>query len=126
MVPAPCNLCRRDFLAASGAGFGALAFGAMSLLEARRAAAAPKIDPLRPFAPRVADFKPRAKSVIFLFMVGGPSQVDTFDYKPELQKLGGKPVPQSFRKALETTRHANVFHGCKDELLASPFKFAQH
>src|SRR5688572_26876510 len=89
-------------------------------------AAAPHIDPLNPFLPRRPHFAPRAKSVIFLFMVGGPSQVDSFDYKPELQKLGGKPVPESIRKALEATRHANVFHGCKDELLASPFKFTQH
>jgi len=58
--------------------------------------------------------------------VGGPSQVDTFDYKPELQKLAGKPVPESLKKAVLATRHANVFHGCKDELLASPFSFAQH
>ena len=58
------------------------------------------IDPLRPFAPRMPHFTPRAKSVIFLFMVGGPSQVDTFDYKPELQKLSGKPVPASLRKAI--------------------------
>ncbi|MDB5298439.1 MAG: hypothetical protein JWO87_102 [Phycisphaerales bacterium] len=64
--------------------------------------------------------------MIFLFMVGGPSHVDTFDYKPELQKLNGKPVPDSLRKAVERTRFANVFHGCKDELLASPFSFKQY
>src|SRR6185436_12639184 len=86
----------------------------------------PLIDPLNPFLPRRPHFAPRAKSVIFLFMVGGPSQVDTFDYKPELQKLHGKPTPASIKKAVEATRHANVFHGCKDELFASPFKFSQH
>src|SRR5688500_7800526 len=101
---AACSHCRRDFLATAGGGFGALAFGAMNLLDARRASAAPKIDPLAPFVPRKPDFKPKAKSVIFLFMVGGPSQVDTFDYKPELQKLGGQPVPKSFRDGLEKTR----------------------
>lgn len=59
-------------------------------------------------------------------MVGGPSQVDTFDYKPELQKPGGKTVPESIRKAVEATPFANVFHGCKDELLAGPFAWKRH
>ena len=59
-------------------------------------------------------------------MVGGPSHVDLFDYKPELQKLNGRPVPDSIRKAVNATKFANVFHGCKDELMASPFQFAQH
>ena len=59
-------------------------------------------------------------------MVGGPSHVDTFDYKPELQKLNGKPVPDSIRKAVNATKFANVFHGCKDELMGSPYKFSQH
>src|SRR5690606_33508960 len=79
-----------------------------------------------PFAPRAPHFTPRARSVIFLFMVGGPSQVDTFDHKPLLQKLHGKPDPESLRKAVEATRHANVFHGCKDELLASPYSWKQY
>ena len=59
-------------------------------------------------------------------MVGGPSQVDTFDYKPTLQQLHGKPVPDSIRKAVTATKFANVFHGCKDELLGSPWKFQQY
>lgn len=71
-------------------------------------------------------FAPRAKSVIFLFMVGGPSQIDTFDYKPLLVELDGKPVPTSFRDALNATRHANVFHGCDDMILKSPFAFKQY
>ncbi len=121
-----CKCGRRDFLRLSGAGFGALAFSALRQLEAAPSAAPPAIDPLAPFAPRRPHFAPRAKSVIFLFLVGGPSPVDTFDYKPELQKLAGKPVPGSVRKAVEASKHANVFRDCKDELLASPFKFSQH
>src|SRR5436853_1670591 len=121
------NHSRRDFLARAGAGFGALAFGALSLLDARGEHAKLRtIDPLNPFSPRQPDFKPTAKSVIFLFMVGGPSHVDTFDYKPELQKINGKPVPESLRKTVQATKFANVFHGCKDELMASPFQFRQH
>src|SRR5215204_6248197 len=121
------NCTRRDFLARTSAGFGALAFGALSALNARgEGAKLRKIDPLNPYAPRKPHFAPKAKSVIFLFMVGGPSHVDTFDYKPELQKLNGKPTPDSIRKAVQATRFANVFHGCKEELLASPFKFEQY
>ncbi len=86
----------------------------------------PVIDPLNPFASRISPVAPKAKSVIFLFMVGGPSQVDTFDYKPDLQRLNGKPVPDAIRKAVEGTRHANVFHGCKDELMGSPYAWRQY
>ena len=124
MFVQPCNCSRRDFLARSGGGFAALAAGALA--AGSRATAAPAVDPLNPYAPRPPHRPPRATSVIFLFMVGGPSQVDTFDYKPLLQKLDGKPVPESIKAAVEATRHANVFHGCKPELMASPFHFAQH
>ena len=84
------------------------------------------IDPVHPFAPRQPHIAPKAKSVIFLYMVGGPSQVDTFDYKPTLQKLNGKPVPDSLKEAVKKSRHANVFQGCKEELMASPFGWKQY
>ena len=120
---------RRQFLSSLGLGFG---LTALQTLDSKRLTGSePKkqvrsIDPLNPFASRLPDFAPRAKSVISLFMVGGPSQIDTFDYKPLLQSLDGQPVPESIRKAVEATRHANVFHGCKKELMASPYKFAQY
>ncbi len=117
---------RRDFLGSITGGFGALALEALLQREARAAAPALKIDPINPFLPRAPHFAPKAKSVIFLFMVGGPSSIDTFDYKPELQRLHGQPVPASIREALKKSRHHNVFEGCKDELMASPFKFSQH
>jgi hypothetical protein len=122
------SISRRDFLVRAGAGFGTLALGALLRQDARAETAfrRPVIDPLNPFAARLPHFAPKAKSVIFLYMVGGPSHVDTFDYKPELQKLDGKPVPDSLKKAVESTKFANVFHGCKPELMASPFKFSQH
>ena len=125
-VGAPSS-SRRRFLHQMGAGFGAVALRALWRLEAQAAGKpAVDLDPLNPFAARPPHFAPRAKSVIFLFMVGGPSHVDTFDYKPELQKLNGKPVPDSIRKAVNGTKFANVFHGCKDELMGSPYKFSQH
>ena len=78
---------RRELLRSSGCGFGMLALRAML---ADRAAAKP--DPLAPKAPH---HEPRAKRVIFLWMQGGPSQVDMFDYKPELERHDGKPLPYS-------------------------------
>jgi hypothetical protein len=126
MFATPSHCSRRHFLGRMGTGFGALALGALSQWESPAANVNRALDPLNPFTPRPPDFQPRAKSVIFLFMVGGPSPVDTFDYKPTLQRLHGQPVPASLRKAVEATRFANVFHGCKDELMASPFPWAQH
>ncbi|HQR43867.1 MAG TPA: DUF1501 domain-containing protein, partial [Gemmatales bacterium] len=86
---------RRQFLQRTGAGFGALALSTLLRHDLARGQDTPKIDPLNPFLPRRPHFAAKAKSVIFLYMVGGPSQVDTFDYKPTLQKLAGKPVPAS-------------------------------
>ena len=128
MTHANCHCSRRRFLGQLGAGFGTLAFEALRREQVRAASPVrrPAIDPLQPFAPRAPHFAPRAKSVIFLFMVGGPSQVDTFDYKPQLQKLGGQPLPASLRQAIEQTKFANVTHGCEDKLLASPYSWSQY
>jgi len=117
---------RRDFLRSLGGGLGVVACAA---IESQIRAQSPDrrsvgdFDPLNPHAPRTPHFAPRAKSVIFLFMVGGPSQIDTYDYKPLLDKLDGKPVPSTIRDALNATRHANVFHGCDDVILKSPYAF---
>jgi hypothetical protein len=77
---------RREFLMKSGAGFGALALS--SLLQASETSA------LRPH------YAMKAKSVIFLFMEGGPSALDTFDPKPKLNDLAGKPLPPSFKPVI--------------------------
>ena len=119
---------RRSFIGKLGAGFGALALEALLRQDARAAhpGTMPAIDPLHPYAPRAPHFAPKARSVIFLYLVGGPSQVDTFDYKPTLQKLNGQPLPESIRKAVQATKLANVLHDVKDELFASPFGWKQH
>ena len=89
MVPARPETERREFLRRLGGGFGTLAFGALSGgFPAGSSAVAAAPDPLRPLAARPAPMPPRATSVIVLFLVGGPSQVDTFDHKPLLQRLG--------------------------------------
>ena len=82
---------RRHFFRDCGVGLGGLALG--SLLHRDTAAAAASVSPLAPKAPH---FPAKVKAVIFLFMAGGPSQLELFEPKPELNKLHGKPIPQSF------------------------------
>jgi hypothetical protein len=66
-------------------------------------------------------FPARVKRVIHLFMNGGPSQMDTFDPKPELNRLDGKPLPDSVRKKLQPTQRNRV-----GSVFGSPFKFRRH
>ena len=89
---------RRQFLMRSGGGLGALA---LQYLLARdgRALAAPAVE-FKPLVARPPHFAPRAKSVIFLFMEGGPSHLDLFDPKPELDRLAGQPMPASFGRPI--------------------------
>lgn len=84
------------------------------------------LDVDNPLAAKSPDFPAKIRSVIILFLVGGPSQIDTFDYKPLLKDLHGKPVPELFKNNLSGSKYANVFHGCKDELMASPYQWQQH
>src|ERR1700727_2527841 len=80
-------LTRRDLLRRAGTGFGMLGLAALLADEHARAA------PPSPLAPRPPHFPAKAKRVVHLFMNGGPSQVDTFDPKPMLEKYVGKPIP---------------------------------
>ena len=84
---------RRRFLRDSFCGFGTLALASMLQQERVRAAVT------NPLAAKPSHFPAKATSVIFLFMSGGPSQVETFDPKPLLNKLSGQPRPQEFRGA---------------------------
>jgi len=86
---------RREFLTDAFGGFGALAVGAMLQQESLRAAG---LNPLAPKPPHVPD-KAKAKAVIFLFMSGGPSHMETLDPKPLLNKLNGQKRPASFGEA---------------------------
>ena len=85
---------RRDFLSRAGTGFGALALA--YLLERDRLLAAPSEPLANPLSPKLAHFPAKAKRVIFLFMEGGPSHLDTFDYKPKLREFAGQRLPESF------------------------------
>ncbi len=92
---------RREFLSDAFCGFGGLAFGAMLEQEHLRAAANKSFDNPQgnPLAPKPPHKSAKAKSVIFLFLAGGPSHVDTFDPKPLLNKLDGQKRPSSFGEA---------------------------
>ncbi len=104
-------LSRRRMLQSAAAGFGYMALAGLSAEQALADAA-------KPLARKDGHHKARAKRVIFVFMHGGPSQVDTFDYKPELQKRDGKEMP--------TTGSALVEKSTGRKLMASPWKFARH
>src|SRR6266478_3021963 len=85
-------LTRRQLLRRTGSGLGMLGlFGVMS--DAGLLDAAPAIDPRNPLAPRPAHFPARAKNIIHIYLNGGPSQVDTFDPKPLLDRYAGRPLP---------------------------------
>ncbi len=110
------ELTRRAFLRRSGVGLGAMALG--SLLTAGLAADGSA----NPLAPRQPHFAPRAKRVIYLHMVGAPSQLDLFDHKPGLVKYDGQPCPEEFIKGkrfaflrghpkIGASRHAFRRHG---------------
>jgi len=88
----PIAATRREFLARGAGGLASIAL-AWLLEQDRARAAGPRVGPQ---APRPPHFTPRARSVIFLFMHGGPSHLETFDPKPELQRLAGQPLPPSF------------------------------
>ncbi len=109
---------RRGFLGALGSLASSLAIAD----DAWRV----RLDPLRPHAPRLPPLPAKAKSVIVLFMVGGPSSIDTFDYKPQLQQQDGKPLPTSIRDSLKGGKFADVLHGTDDKILASPFAWNQY
>ena len=111
----PVGITRREALSRSAAGFGSMALA--SLLAPAAEAAPVETAVPNPLAPHGGHFPARARRIIFLFMSGGPSQVDTFDYKPLLQRDDGKPLP--FAKP-------SVQFNSTGNLLKSPWKFQQY
>ncbi|QDT75916.1 DUF1501 domain-containing protein [Lacipirellula limnantheis] len=108
-MPAPLSrsgldlLSRRQFLGHTGIGLGGIALAHLLHADGKLAHAdgsslpagpiRPAIDPLRPHAPRAPHFAPRAKNVLMIYCSGAISQLDTFDYKPELVRRDGQPMP---------------------------------
>ncbi len=109
---------RRDFLFGAGGGLGGIALNWLIASETR--GLTPPARQANPLAAKEPHFKPRAKRVIFMFMVGGPSQMDIFDPKPALEKWAGKPLPES------TGRPKSQFTTGGEVILPSTRKFAKH
>src|ERR1700683_3026928 len=107
-------LTRRDVLVRAANGFGSIALA--SLLPPRAGAA----ERVNAWAAKPPHFKPKAKSVIFLFMVGGPSKVDTFDPKPALEKYNGQLLPASYGTVVSEFTKGDT------PLLKSPWKFSKY
>src|SRR5690349_11448594 len=103
------QISRREMLCSMGAGFGSLGLAVMFGSEAQAAES-------NPLAPKPTHFPAKAKRIIHLFMNGGPSQVDTFDPKPALEKFAGQEPPESLFPRGRS----------KGKLMPSPFKFAKH
>jgi len=108
---------RRQMLRRFGNGFGMLGLAGLLSENFISSLSASSIASANPLLPRVPPLPARAKRVIFLFMSGGPSHVDTFDPKPRLIVENGKPLPFEKPK-LERTKTGN--------LLQSPWKFQKH
>jgi hypothetical protein len=107
MAPFPHPVSRRAVLQRSALGLGALGLAGLLADEARAAAG--------PLAPKAPHFPAKAKRVIHFFLNGGPSQVDTFDPKPALAKIAGKPLPETLRTERKT-----------GGALPSPFQFKKY
>src|SRR5437660_2887745 len=106
---------RRELLRRSGLGFGMLGLAGVLASEGSLVAA-PSPGAINPLAPKQPHFRPRAKRVVHLFMNGGPSQVDTFDPKPALDKYHGKPLPNPNLRTERKTAGA----------MRSPYKFKRY
>lgn len=115
-----CRRTRREFVWQSGAGFGGAALAAMLGKEgffAPHASASESVY-VNPLAAKPPHFAPKAKSVIFLFMYGGPSHIDTFDYKPNMVGMDGKTV--------EVKTFGRGGHKPGGRIVEPRWKFKQH
>lgn len=109
-----CN--RRTLLRNSGIGIAGAALSALVARDARG-----ETETASPTAARLAHHRPRVKNVIFLHMVGGPSQIDLFDYKPVLQERDGQKMPDALWEGLRL-----AFVRKQPNLFGSPFSFKKH
>ena len=118
----PIKVTRRHFFQECGVGVGKIALASLltDAFAAPSFSAPPGAMP-NPMAARKPHFAPKAKRIIYLFMSGAPSQLDLFDYKPDLLKYEGKPLPPSFTKG---QRYA--FIRADAAVMGPRYKFAKH
>ncbi len=114
---------RRHFIKESAMGLGALALGSMfgSCTNSPVQQSGVTFDPAHPLLPKLPQFAAKAKSVIYLHMAGAPSQLELFDYKPELMKMDGQDCPQSLLQGKKFAFIRGV-----PKMLGPQAKFAQH
>lgn len=115
---------RRHWLQTTGCGFGWLGLAALmqesGVLQSTAQGAGLGARALQPLAPQPTHFPPRAKRVIWIFVNGGPSHVDTWDYKPALEKAHGKSIKEFDPSFTNTT---GFFKNAVGNLMKSPFEF---
>jgi hypothetical protein len=113
---------RRHFFHDCAVGVGSIALAAL-LNEGRTTAQEPEL--VNPLAPKKGHHPARAKNVIYLFMAGGPSQLELFDYKPKLKELHGQPIPEEIIKG-KRFAFMDTFAKERPKLLGTRRQFAQH
>jgi hypothetical protein len=116
----PLASSRRDFLVRAGGGLGGIALNWLLANEVRGDQPPGSSGTRNPLAAKKPHFEPKAKRVIFLFMVGGPSQMDLFDPKPALAKWAGQPLPET------TGRPKSQFTSGSETILPSTRKWTRH
>jgi hypothetical protein len=118
------GLTRRHFFSRCGVGLGSIALASLLDRSVARAGTG-GASGAHPLAPKATHFRPRAKNVIYLFMAGGPSQLELFDHKPRLNALNGQAIPDSY---LQGKRFAFMDSSFKNRstLLGSKRSFRQH
>lgn len=114
---------RRHFFSRCGMGVGSMALASLAQKDRLQAAVDDKLN--NPLIAKKPQYAPKAKNVIFLFMAGGPSQLELFDYKPVLQKYNGEPIPESY---LEGKRFAFMDSSFKNRstLMGTRREFRQY
>src|SRR5665213_383027 len=117
------DLTRRQLFGRCAMGLGSIALASLLNESAR---GDEKRDMAHPLSPRTGHFPAKAKNVIYLFMAGGPSQLEMYDYKPKLVELNGEQIPESFVKGKRFAFMSSFVGKERPRLLASKRKFSQH
>src|SRR4051812_20066891 len=135
MQPNPANLhslTRRHLFGQCAMGLGSLALASLMADKGLAgttegpAPVGPKIDLADPLAPRQGHYPAKARNVIYLFMAGGPSQLELFDYKPKLVELNGQQIPESYVAGRRFAFMSSFAGKERPRLLGTRRKFARH
>src|SRR3954449_9440035 len=117
------DVTRRHFFTKCAMGLGSVALASL-LSEQKLFGREPKL--INPLAPKASQFPARAKNIIYLFMAGGPSQLELFDYKPKLVELNGQQIPESYVAGRRFAFMSSFAGKERPKLLGTRRKFARH